>query len=390
VKRIFIGFLLAGMCFSLRAEDARALADPRNDHKAETVMDQASCLAKDTVIFPKPSITVFAQKTAPDNPIAIGQDEDKRGVDIAVTVTALPGTAIYFNWVRKEVGGDYYSYYEIVQKGMECYPRSGGRRWCYWVEYQCEQAAPETVYRMLKPENTRVWLDPDDKTRAWLRWSGGGIGDPLRFVFPDDWGLGAWTPKGAKKSSSPGTGNEWWTFLYGDPLITILPETNMPLFDEPNVVSGWNGRKILGLWGTFKEARKEGVDQCWIDNNQVQIEGGNDKYANTRGCNVRTLGALPEQVRILWIDFNNIPLDLPGHWYIGMMAQQYPALYAKGTRNERNLRDKFDESSPELGMGPESAGYLGLNSYPTDTYSFSSYIIISTPCYNADPKSCVN
>lgn len=394
MKRIILGLLLGGMSFLLQAEDARAFSEPRNKHQAEIITDQASCLAQDTVTFPGPSIAVFAQKTAPANVIAIGQDEDKRGVDITITVTSLPGTAIYYNWVRKETDDVPYKIGSYIPKGMECRPLISGWVSCYWVYYNCEQAPPETVYRMLRPEMTRVWLDPDINTRNWLRWSGTPSGDPLRFVFPDDWGLGAWTPEGVKKRSYPGSGNEWWTFLYGDPLYVSIPTTSMLKFYRPNP-SGYSIEQVLGLWGAFSSfpgestfAEKGNIDQCLIDSAHVLVEGGNPEYTNRRGCVVRTLGAIPDQARILWIDFNNIPLDLPGKWHIGMTANQYPALYAKGTRTESNLRDKIDEYSPKLRIGP-SPEYTP-NGYDISSNSFVSYIVISTPCYSADPKSCVN
>jgi hypothetical protein len=244
---------------------------------------------------------------------------------------------------------------------------------------------------MLKPANTQVWLDPTDETRAWLGWSGGAQGDPLRFVLPDDWGFGAWTPEGWKERSNPGTGSEWWTFLYRDPLITHFPSTKMSVVYTPEPGNLYSTRQILGLFGTYstfpgQSSSSSIMDQCLIDN----------EVKSSRGyCVIEPFGVTgTSKITTLSFYFNNIPLDLPGRWRIGVAAYQLPAIYA-GTRTE--IIDEFDL---QLSVGPRERGFPYYYLYNetengedfdmSPNKAFNSYIILATPCFNGDPKSCVN
>jgi hypothetical protein len=403
VKRILIGFLFAGTCFLLRAEDARALANPGNEHTDEIAFDEKSCLAiKDRIEFPVPSITVNAEKTGPENPIAIGQDDDKRGVNIKVTITSLLGKAYYPNWVRTVLSAKAIPDGSWISEDMECteLPKTPDMLYCEWVKYDCK-IIEEPIYRMLWPERTKVWLAPDDRTRAWLSWQKNPIGDPLRYVFPDDWGLGAWTPEGVKKTSNPGPGNEWWTFLYGDPTYVSIPAETILKYYEPiesseDTTTG--DKQVLGLFGglskdpggfVFVDKGKMG-EYCLIDEDHVKVEGANDKYKVTRGCKIDPEGASSDgKVTILTLTFTSIPLDLPGRWSIGITGYEYPAKYANNL--VETTINGLDEYSPELKMGPYEIGFSPNNyEYSTESFSFDSYIVISTPCFNGDPKSCEN
>jgi hypothetical protein len=246
---------------------------------------------------------------------------------------------------------------------------------------------------MLWPERTRVWLEPDEKTKAWLSWSVGAKGDPLRFVFPDGWGMGAWTPDGARKQSFQGLGNEWWTFLYGDPNAVVIPTSRMVKITAPDQFTGRSTRQGIGLFGDFTTftdgsaySRNGNMDsQCLIDD-EVSVEGG----PSTRDCYPDPAGAsTASQITELTIKFLNVPLDLPGSWMIGITANQYPAKYFVNTQLKYETEvNGFDEYSPELMLGPWDLGYY--NGYSITEYTFDAYIIIATPCYNADPESCKN
>jgi hypothetical protein len=124
MKRIIFGMLLAGMCYLIRTEGNRALALMGNEYLAE---DPASCFArKVTIDFPRPSFSITRLKTDPKNPIVIGQDKEKRGVDITVTISSLPGTARIPHWVTTEYDGGYYWEDGDAPEGMICnQPKSG-------------------------------------------------------------------------------------------------------------------------------------------------------------------------------------------------------------------------------------------------------------------------
>jgi hypothetical protein len=386
MKRIMTGLLLGGMLLLLKVDDTRALSNPGDEYtNAKT---EAACLAIiDKVKFPKPSFSVVAQKTAPKNPIVIGQDKEKVGVNITVSISSLSGTAEYPRWVTTIYGRAPYTY---VPKGMNCDRPINGVYSCYWIKSECKKIT-DTIFRMLKPARTQVWLDPTDDTRGWLGWNKDPKGDPLRFVLPDDWGFGAWTPEGWKERSNPGTGGEWWTFLYGDPMITHFPSTEMSVVYTPEPGNLYSTRQILGLFGTYTNfpglpASSELMNQCLID----------DEVKSSRGnCVIEPYGVIgTSKVTTLTFHFNNVPLDLPGRWRIGVVAYQLPAIYA-GNRTE--IIDEFDL---QLSVGPEERGFPFFYEYVesengedfdmSPNKAFNSYIILATPCFNGDPKSCVN
>jgi hypothetical protein len=243
---------------------------------------------------------------------------------------------------------------------------------------------------MIKPESIRIWLDPDDDTEKWLGWKQTDEGDPLRYVFPDKWGLGAWTPEGLRKQGlyiySPSENSEWWTFLYPDPRMLELPTTHLGRFGQPTIAGESLNRRVLGLFGPlnyYMEMYGGSTDpyMCLVDAGFISGSKGS--------CEAMPIGSLPDQVRMIMINFSHIPLDLPGHWQIGITTTQYPAMYANRTRVETKING-VDEYSTELKFGPDNAGYSYPNRYLIETYHFESYIVISTPCLAADPKSCVN
>jgi hypothetical protein len=396
MKKILIGVLLAGLCLLVRYEETNAIVSPGGSDIKGTFAPDDACMPLDIVEFSGPSISMSAKKVEPKYPIVIGQDELKRGVDIEVTIKSESGSATYFKWVTHKKNGKWYYDEGDIPSGTECDPLSGGRRWCYPAG--CEPQPTETTHRMIWPERTRVWLDPSDETRQWLSWQENSTGDPLRFVFPDDWGLGAWTPDGPKKSGMAGEGAEWWTFLYTDPLYISVPTTNMEKVYEPSGDT-YSTKQVLGLWGSFstfpgQSVFSTGMDQCLMgkENSQGQPVGG--ECIITPG-DARSIDNLTSNVSVLTIKLNNVPMDLPGLWMIGVTGYQYPAWYANGTRSEKRLREikgeTFDEYSPKLKIGPSHLGF-NENSYDmtSNDYSFIVYIIISTPCLASDPESCVN
>lgn len=396
MKRILISIMLAGVCFLLRVEGVDAIENLKGRKINGMLGVEDSCMQYDILTIPNKSISLTAKKTDPQYPIVIGQDELKRGVDIEVTIKAEEGSATYYKWITHEEEGEWIPAGDTVPPGAECGRVRGDYKWCYPAG--CEAQPREPISRMIWPERTRIWLDADPETRQWLSWQENNTGDPLRFVFPDDWGLGAWTPDGPKKSGYTGEGGEWWTFLYTDPLFLSVPTTKLEKVYEPNG-EAYSTKQVLGLWGSFSNFPGESVfsnnlEQCLLgkENSEGQPVGG--ECIITPG-DARSIDNLTSNVSVLTIKLNNVPMDLPGHWMIGVTGYQYPAWYANGTRSEKDLRkikgENFDEYSPELRIGPSKLGFTE-NSYDMNSndYSFIVYIMISTPCLASDPESCVN
>jgi hypothetical protein len=395
MKKVLIGIMLSGFCLLLRVEGVDAISNFKERDKVGMYGSDDYCMKYDILSIVDQSLRLSAKKTEPQFPIVIGQDEFKRGLDIEVTISAQSGSATYYKWVAHEEAADWILSSEIPS-GMVCPRSSGSYSYCYPAG--CEEQPKETIYRKIWPERTRIWLDADPETRQWLSWQENLTGDPLRYVFPDDWGLGAWTPDGPRKSGFEGEGSEWWTFLYGDPLLISVPTTNLEKVYEPTS-DAYSGKQVLGLWGSFSNFPGESVfsndmEQCLLGkvNSEGQPLGG--ECIITPG-DARSTDKLTSNVTMLTIKLNNVPMDLPGHWMIGVTGYQYPAWYANGTRSEKDWRkikglEPIDEYSPNLKIGPYELGFSNYYIMKSADYSFDVYIIISTPCLASDPESCVN
>jgi hypothetical protein len=393
MKRMLIGLLLAGACLLCQAQNTRAAQTQAEDLSCGGYKDKITFMdgVPDTV-----GIRAHAEKIAPSNPIVIGQDkEEKRGVDISVTIGSLPGTAEFWRWHQYEVGTHQVRIGDPIPRGEDCRPSISGYRECYTVDNRCEKET-ETVYRKIIPDSVSVWLDPSTETEQFLGWGPTHLGRyPLRYLFPEKWALGAWTPTGLEQESigewypegsevwAFGQENSWFTFLFPDPNEIDLPGQHLLRLSQPQRELGYMGRRILGLYGRFytfqapySAMNGTSAGECLVDSGRIADSSGL--------CFVSKVGTSTEATYFS-INFTQIPLDLPGTWRIGMMASQLPAMYDHGKLTE-NLEG---EAKKVLDFGPQGYGW-GDASYDIDDYYFYSYVVISTPCYETDPKSCMN
>jgi hypothetical protein len=393
MKRILIGLILAGICLLARTDDARAAGGSAEGGICGTIPDSIKYpLGEKNNI----GISAHAEKIAPSNPIVIGQDqESKRGVDISITISSLPGTAEFWRWHRYEVGTHQVLIGDLIPRGEQCRSGRSGYLECYTVEDRCEKET-ETVYRHIIPDSVSVWLDPSTETEQFLGWGPNDGGRyPLRFLFPEKWALGAWTPTGLEQESigewypegsevwAFGQENSWFTFLFPDPNEIDLPGQHLVRLSQPQRELGYMGRRILGLYGRFytfqapySAMNGTSAGECLVDSGRIADSSGL--------CFVSKVGTSTEATYFS-INFTQIPLDLPGTWRIGMMASQLPAMYDHG-----KLPEKLDDEAKKvLDFGPKDYGWDPA-SYALDDYLFYSYVVISTPCYETDPKSCMN
>jgi hypothetical protein len=381
-------------------------------------------------------ITTVA-KTAPPNPIVVGQDKEHRGVDITVDIVSYPGSITYL----KEVTC---TGFETPQSDMDsCDPYYKEGKYYYW-KIICP--TENEVYRYIDGTSLMVWLDPTPKTEQWLGWSSNTKGWPLRYMYPEKWSLGTWTPGGFTTVGDNGLWTEeqikkfeaehpGYNFLEADPRIGPLPTITMSLANDPMQAdpSIPDLRRVLALFGDFTQFRWSGSSPegkyCHLGSGEYRgsceisintpIDGsssspqdhGNGMYkesdiqdpnsalfggADIQDPNSALFGGAdvndPQKALFGGDDFGgilkrndiyhlaltmkNVPLDLPGEWRIGVEVSVRVAKYDNGTRTEV-FTDEYLYRMPKHG-------------YALEKHSFLVYVYISTPCNINEPEGCKN
>jgi len=396
MKRMLIGLILAVVYILANAQGVRiaqAQTDGMGcDGNRDTITYEAGMQGGGDI-----GIEVSGSKDWPAQPIVIGQDESHTGVTISVMIKALKGTAKYWRLQQEDYADNPVPRGRQTPAGYTCYPISGDMRRCY--KNVCNEMPDEEVYRNINPDSVSVWLDPSAETEQFLGWGPNAAGlYPLRYLFPEKWALGAWTPTGWEQADigdwyptgeevwAFGQTNPWFTYLFPDPNETDLPGQHLLRMSQPLYGTGYVGRRVLGLYGAFYSyqnpyASVQGVDtgprQCLVDNNSITDSEGscpNTPDGHNFGNDVIEIN----------IYFSKIPLDLPGKWRIGIKATQFPAKYDHG-------KTEVIDNPMYLSIGPSAYGWDSPSyDLENDMYGFDSYVIVSTPCYATDPKSCMN
>jgi hypothetical protein len=353
-----------------------------------------------------------AQKTAPEYPVIVTQDDHPvdadTGVDIGVEIVSYPGTVTYKTHAVECAG------YERYQYGKEsCEPYySGG---LYYHQYDVCIPHTETVYRYINKEQLQIWLVPSDKTKKWLGWTSTKEDEyPLRYLFPDKWQQGFWTPDGYTTLGSYGLYTEQgieeffaehpeYDFLKADPRSIELPTKYLELADM-------EGEKAIPLFGGEFKSWGAGNNEiaAYGEGNRCIIRGVGPNgigdciiYTNYDdspqfGQSVPMFGSLdiPEgDIWKLYLGFSRVPMDLPGEWYVAVSVSVFHAVYGVGVLDS-------DESTPgndRLGKIETVGDDVKFYRKPGDGYyyidvpehTFLVWMWLSTPC---DPKDegCTN
>jgi hypothetical protein len=367
---------------------------------------------------------IVAKKEAPENPIVVGQDEEKTGVNITVDVVSYPGSVSYMK--------DVCTGFDFPQSRMTfCDPNYKDGKYYYWKN-TC--VTENDVYRYIEGESLKVWLDPDSDTEQWLGWSEAAKGWPLRDMYPEKWSLGTWTPQGFVTVGDNGlwteeqikefeAKNPGYNFLEADPRIGPLPTITMWLGMDPAAtdLESYINRRVLALFGGFVNffsndpPLKKGEchpghltdyqGSCGVyinapvDNSSSQSQdprndlfGGVDvddpNKALFGGADVQdpqkalfgiddSSGDLQRNnIQRLTLKLSNVPIDLPGKWRIGVEVHVKPATYDNGTRTEV-YGGQYLYRKPD-------------HDYALDDHYFLVYVYISTPCNSMEPDGCKN
>jgi hypothetical protein len=330
-----------------------------------------------------------AEKAAPENPVVVTQDEKHRGVDIVLEIVSYPGTITYETEEEVCIGMD-----EPDNSLPKCKPY-------YYDElyhHRKTLCVPHTerVYRYINGESIKVWLKPTVDTEQWLGWTERGGRYPLRFMFPEKWSLGTWTPDSFTTEGDPGlwtdaqidafvAAHPGFNFLKADPRTTDLPSQYLKLAGDPDPNGGGSGR-VIPLYGSFMASGQYGpigtAGQCIIEYAGPGLGGDRGSCTEVvNGARVILSGGasvFDDGITSLIIYIDNIPMDLPGQWYIGVEAGVAPATYRNGKI------EKYDPDS--LSQNPANGGYQVMQ----DEHSFLVYIWLTAPCNAGEEHGCEN
>ena len=324
------------------------------------------------------------------NVVVFGQDPAEEGVSITVTITGVPGKIQHDESWSETVCKKFNSEKEIPDGLDKCYPFDG---WHYYVtEPKCERfETPAT--RKIKA--VRIWLEPSELTGQWLGWgdmSPGGRAS-LRYMFPDKWMTGTWTPDGFVTSGTP---DKSWSSSYYEKWLAQQSGYNFFAGDTSKDTTLWSvtlaevgspqnpGTTSLGLLGAFNPGD--------IDVNTAPVGAYTISYADINSNTEKHRAAFYPQsldptnidTEEITINLVHIPLDLPGIWNIGVWVQMELAttspIYGK------QITEKPDEGV--WGKEPLHWFENGESAYYMANNYFFAYVLLSTPCNPLEEKGC--
>jgi hypothetical protein len=187
-------------------------------------------------------------------------------------------------------------------------------------------------------KNVKVWIEPSLETAVWLGWafSGSNKKAPLRYIFPDKWMAGTWTTDGF---TTTGTPDNLWSETYYENWLKQLEGLNFLAGDTVTIPSLWsvtlaevispdNGTQSLGLFG------KLSLSSTNYPPPEIFAEGtSNISYALMKyytklkrpSSNYNSVEPLPNGLDSVALQLRNIPMDLPGKWYVGVMVEMEKA-----------------------------------------------------------------
>jgi hypothetical protein len=298
-------------------------------------------------------VTVAVDTIEPKNVVVVGQDEKRKGVSFYIKVESQPGTIKYMTPAWHCGGTDESESYEDTGNSCGSYIASKGIKYQY-LRKVCEPIKePQTVYRSI--ENILVTLEPDIDTMDLF------YGDTkaipfiypaywkdinLQIVFTDTYGIGI-------------NINEL-------PYLEALGSINLKSFEGmPILIPNYrNDRFAMLVYNDYL------VSSC-----ATPTEDCGDK--KTRG---QKPGQKPELTYTYEISPKNLPIELPGNWYIVVWVVLGPAYFGPVLQQPESL-DPIDTNDNLIRMPTDKEA---------EAFPFESYAIISTPCNPEEQYGCTD
>jgi hypothetical protein len=183
------------------------------------------------------------------------------------------------------------------------------------------------VYRTINGESLKVWLVPTEDTLLWLGWNTQKTKGkyPLRYMFPEKWALGTWTPGGfttvgsyfmftEEQIESFIAANPGFEFLKGDPRMEDIPTYALQRAQDPNLPT----QRVLALFGEYINWYTQGTTTigglCLVDRPGTK---GRCQTATNLTVGDPSMAAFnadlsAEGITYLRVELLNVPMDLPG------------------------------------------------------------------------------
>jgi hypothetical protein len=337
----------------------------------------------------------FPEDIAPPFPIVFGQDlQEKTGVTIKIEIRSTPGSISYetFDGYVDECRA-----YPTWEAGLEpCPPNYSGGLYYYKSSVpKCTPHEEIDVYRTILGSTLKVWLMPSSDTTAWLGWDTTDTKgrNPLRYLFPERWSLGSWTPGGYTTVGSDYmfteeqieqfiAENPDFEFLKSDPREDRLPSYALPRVEDPTMGGQAAAARVLGLFGGFENWYTHTMNsqpgECLVNRTGTSGVCGTETNISTSDPSMEFFNAdlSAEGIIYLRLGMYNIPVDLPGEWSVGVSVSVNPATYDQGRRTEN-----VPPNDEQLKRYPG-------NFYDPDDHKFIVYILISTPCNSMEIGGC--
>ena len=408
MKQLIKLFLISFVIFLCGINKGNVLAD---EVKCSSV-GQLLLLDKKHAMNPSSGVTVKPRKYLPNNVVVIGQDPTREGVTIKVTVQQMPGSIDY----ERPVTTFRCTHYSKAQSGREtCPARSSpdydGTNYYYYLDSEtyCQptNTLDDNIDVRRRMISIKIWLQPSLDTFEWLGWSATTSRgrSALRFLFPEKWMVGNWTDYGFVTRGAQGNigfstdyYKQWlekmgqYDFLAGDSMgdnaiwSISLPRVISPLDNKTN---------SLGMMGVFDNAL----------NTPSNVGGASyyscpsippDNHSEDVGwtpieTNSNCSEVLPDAGNDFthMITLNNVPLDLPGEWFIGVAVEMIPAVFEDpdGTYHTEAPGWGVEVGKWFLPQTEKNFSEIGYNLGEAPA-SFFSYILLSTPCNGQEVNGC--
>jgi hypothetical protein len=393
MKRLIMCSLFVLTMFLFGADAGRVRAQEGNciaGNVSELLMMDSSPLK------PSSGTTFSWEKIEPENVVVVGQDPVERtGVTISVTLTSVTGR---INHDELETVTDCVGPFSMNDLSKTtCGHSSPGYYYYLLSRQECVHETYDKAYRTVKA--VRVWLQPTGPTSEWLGWKPVTSDNraALRYLYPEKWMVGTWTRDGF---ITQGTTDLRWSSADYQAWLDGMKDYNFLAGDSISDVNLWSrsldvinsplqgGPLSLGLKGEFDIAHgayaapDRGLGMTTIDCFPTGTE-----YANpAAGCTVDPpLGSDSQSYEIR---LKNIPLDLPGQWYVGVMVEMKAAhfQYPEGAKTGKTITEKTNwATADEMQWFEPTVGETG---YDIKGDSFYSYIILTTPCNIEEKNGC--
>ena len=176
--------------------------------------------------------------------------------------------------------------------------------------------------------------------------------------------------------------NPGFEFLKSDPREEELPTYALIRIKDPQTVVT-SAERALALFGEFYNWYRSGNEvisgsgQCLVGRMGTNGICGTSTNLSQADPSLELFNAdlTAAGITSLRLDMYNIPMDLPGTWYIGVSVAVFPAVYDNGRRTE------VIEDYSKLGRSPDQG-------YKYKEHSFDVYILVSTLCNAAEEGGC--